>query len=70
MCSKSIIQMSKSLTVWSTHGLDISIAIINGDWNSEMAHKLPKMEATQYHIGYDVVYIINIRPITIDETLT
>lgn len=70
MRSKSIILNVEFRLTVDTHGLEISIAIINGDWNSEMAHKLPKMDAIQYHIGYDVVYMINIRPITIDETLT
>lgn len=44
--------------------------MMNGDWNSEMAQKLPTTDTIENHVKCDVVNIVATRPNTIDETLT
>lgn len=53
-----------------TYGLLISMAMMNGDWKSEMAQKLPTIDTIENQVKFDVVNMVAIRPNTIDETLT
>lgn len=45
------------------------MAMINGDWNNDMAHKNPTTDITENHVKCDAVNITAIRPNTIDITL-
>lgn len=44
--------------------------MINGDWKSDIAQKLPTTDTIENQVKYEVVNIVATRPNTIDETLT
>lgn len=52
-----------------TNSLDISMAIIRGDWKAEFAAQLPKTEAIENIAKDDEVKMDNIRPEIVSMTL-
>lgn len=70
MISKKIEHKNENINQKLTYGLLISMAMMNGDWNNDIAHKQPTTDMTENQVKFDVVNMIATRPRTIDETLT